>query len=131
MKASIFTTFAAFLVSVLVALFKGTGLTGFVDALFVIGMLLLTYSGLQLMKELGAFRVITYSFKRVSSKLKLSFLFGTNKNLEVSEHMEDEPKEVRIEDYLDVEKRDYTVPLFISSLTMVIFSIVFSFVFLI
>lgn len=131
MKASIFTIFAAFLISVLVALFKGSGLTGFVDSLFVIGMLLLTYSGLQLMKELGAFRVITYSFKRVSSKLKLSFLFGTNKNLEVSEHMEDEPEEVRIEDYLEVEKRDYTMPLFVSSLIMVIFSIAFSFVFLI
>jgi len=119
MKTSLILLIISTIGSAIYALFQAAKVDSFINSIFIIGLLLLIYSGFQLLSEKGAFSVMRYTFKRVASRVKLL------PTMRVTEK-EFEKKEVVLDDFLEVEKRPSTIPTLITSLVLLGLSLLLS-----
>lgn len=122
-------------ISLIFTVFKGLTLSHFISNLFMISILVLCYGFFKLMDERKVFRSFKYSKYAVRSFFN-SFLGNKSAYVERVERealgIEEEPESkyrLKFEEFMlkDVKKDEYTLPMFLSGVLMMLVSIAIGF----
>lgn len=109
---------AIVIISSILAFFNGYWLTGFINSMFIIGLILLIIGGFSYLRDKKAFIVTGYTMK----KFKMLFSPDKKKNKNA--------KKLKLDDYIYKEREawQYTIPLLITAGLICIFTFILSIV---